>query len=83
MGLYNEDFSCSSCGREDKGLEEGHLLFKDNECAIYICKLCKHLFSSYEEEPTCPLCGGMTETWYFKCPECGTNMLHRCNFISD
>ena len=83
MGLYNEDFSCPSCGREDKGLEEGHLLFSDNECYIHICRSCKHLFSSYDEEPMCPQCGGMTELWDFTCPECGTNMLFKCNHISD
>lgn len=83
MGLYNEDFTCPLCGREDKGLEEGHLLFSDKECYIYICKSCKHLFSSYNEEHVCPKCGGMTETWDFKCPECEANMLFKCNYISD
>jgi hypothetical protein len=43
----------------------------------------KHLFSSYNEEPVRPKCGGMTETWDFKCPEYEANMLFECNYISD
>ena len=99
MGLYNEDFSCPNCGREDKGLEEGSLMWSNDETYIYKCTKCGHLFSHlikftpigdercYKHAPShdslCPKCGGEVKKWDFKCPDCGTNMLYKCNYIDD
>ena len=53
------------------------------ECYIYSCESCKHLFSSFDEEPECPKCEGTTEKWDFTCAECRTKMLYKCNYVSD
>ena len=83
MGLFNGDYICSSCGREYKGLEEGHLLFSDRECNIFKCNFCKNLFSYYGEGSVCPKCGCNADKWDYTCPECGSKTIYRGNYISD
>lgn len=100
MGLYNKDFSCPKCGRKDKGLEEGALMWSNDETFIYVCTKCKHLFSDLikytymgmggvnhgfeaSSDPICPICGGEVEKWDYNCPNCGTEMIFKCNYIDD
>ena len=74
-------------------------MWSDDETFIFKCTKCGHLFSHllkctpigderchrfvFDDNPLCPECGSEVRKWDFKCPDCGTNMLYRCNYVSD